>query len=105
MRYVNLDKVREKLFADSKVVARICRDFGLRLPSSPRDLADSLVKTFGQVQAVESVPSTPEGRIFRAAVFALGSNSRRWATFLKFEERNRDTLLRSYDPRAFANAA
>src|SRR5436190_17694425 len=99
MPYVNLAVVREQLFARPEVAARLCRDFALPTPSSSDELARSLITPFGQVATPESC-ATPRttNHVFRAAVFALASNSRRWSRFIQIEPKVR-AKLHSYDPR------
>jgi hypothetical protein len=99
MPYVNLAVVREQLFARPDVVARLCRDFALPTPSSSEELAQSLITAFGQVATQESCASPrTTNHVFRAAVFALASNSRRWSRFVQVEPQVR-AKLHSYDPR------
>ena len=104
MPYVNLAVVREQLFLHPKVVARLCRDFALPTPASPDELARSLVVAFGQVPTLQSFSAANSSdRVFRAAVFALASNSRRWSRFPQVELQVR-AKLHSYDPSMTAQA-
>lgn len=101
MPTIDLDKVIERCFSDPCIRKRICGDFGIKDSGTAQDLASKLVKQFDQIP--------PKGhswenhldncRVFRAAVFAIGSNSRNWATFLKYECRLKEILF-GYDPAA-----
>ena len=101
MPTIDLDKVIERCFSEPDIRKRICGDFGIKDSGTAQDLASKLVKQFDQIP--------PKGhswenhldncRVFRAAVFAIGSNSRKWATFLKHECRLKEILF-GYDPAA-----
>ena len=105
MPRVNLDVVREQLFVRPKVVDRLCRDYGFSRPLSAQDLGRSIVRAFGQVSATPASSTELSPRsVFRAAVFALASNSRRWSRFLQVEPQVRATLF-SYEPSLVAEAS
>ena len=99
MQTIDLNKVIEACFSNGGIRKRICDDYGIEDSGTPQDLASKLVKSFDQ--------APPEGhswedrlenrRVFRAAVLAIASNSRKWATFLKHKGRLRD-ILSGYDP-------
>ena len=101
MPTIDLDKVIERCFSEPDIRKRICGDFGIKDSGTAQDLASKLVKQFDQIP--------PKGhswenhldncRVFRAAVFAIGSHSRNWATFLKYECRLKEILF-GYDPAA-----
>ena len=101
MPTIDLDKVIERCFSDPEIRKRICKHFGIKDSGTAQVLASKLVKQFDQIP--------PKGhswenhldncRVFRAAVFAIGSNSRNWATFLKYECRLKEILF-GYDPAA-----
>jgi len=101
MPTIDLDKVIERCFSEPDIRKRICCDFGIKDSGTAQVLASKLVKQFDQIP--------PSGhswenhldncRVFRAAVFAIGSNSRKWATFLKHECRLKEILF-GYDPAA-----
>jgi len=101
---VNLDLVAERLFENSKIAARLRRDYGLDGDGSPQDLAAQMVRAFGQDPGSTADDFEPTNRdVFRAAVRALASNSRSWSAFLKNEKRLEE-LLHGYDPVATATA-
>jgi hypothetical protein len=96
---INLDVIREQIFANPTVRARIIQDYGLPLrPDTPDELASAVVAQFDQTPVrdpVEQEVSNEE--VFRAAVKAIGSNSRSWATFLRGEH-HLVKLLCGFDP-------
>lgn len=84
---LNEQAIAEKLFADD-VRERIRRDYALEANAgTARDFVDQIVDGFNQ-HPTDVFASRSNAEVFRAAVWALGSNSRSWATFL----RNRDKL-------------
>lgn len=91
MQTIDLDKVTAACFSDDLIRARICSDFGIEARGTVQDLADKLIEALGQrAPAGHSWESRVKNRcVFRAAVFAIGSNSRKWATFLKHERQLR----------------
>lgn len=99
MQTIDLNKVIEACFSNGGIRKRICDDYRIEDSGTPQDLASELVRSFGQ--------APPEGhswedhlencRVFRAAVLAIASNSRKWADFLKHKRRLRDILF-DYDP-------
>ena len=101
MQTIDLDKVTEACFSDDLIRSRICDDFGIEDRGTARDLAEKLIGALGQRSPVgHSWESRLENRrVFQAAVFSIGSNSRKWATFLK-HERQLAHLLSEYDPAA-----
>ena len=96
---IDLNKVVEACFANSGIRKQICDDYGIEDSGTPQDLAKKLVQSFGQTPKEDhSWESHLENRcVFRAAVLAIGSNRREWATFLKHEPQLRDRLF-DYDP-------
>lgn len=96
---INAEAIKQRLFADPVVRARIVRDYGIDFePENPHEFASAVLRQLEQ----EPTPRPLEqeygnGDVFRAAVRALGSNSRAWATFLRHEQRLCD-LLNGYDP-------
>lgn len=91
--------IKQRLFANGAVRAKIVRDYGLNPePASADELAAALLAQFEQSPAQRPLEQSFSNRcVFRAAVKALGSNSRPWATFLK-NERRLASLLGDYDP-------
>lgn len=95
---VDVERIRQRLFDDRKVRARLVRDYGLSEPSTPDELARSLVASFRQLPVAEPLNRPVDNaEVFRAAVRALASNSRSWATFLGSEGKL-ESLLHDYDP-------
>ena len=101
MPTIDLDKVIERCFSELEIRKRICKHFEIKDSGTAQDLASKLVKTIGQIPpAGHCWEDHIENRcVFRAAVCAIGSNNRKWATFLKHECRLRN-ILSGYDPAA-----
>ena len=99
MQTIDLNKVVEACFANGGTRKQIYDDYGTEDSGTPQNLADRLVRSFDQTpQKGHSWEDPLENRcVFRAAVLAIGSNSRKWATFLQHERRLRDILF-GYDP-------
>lgn len=96
---INAEAIKQRLFTDPTVRTRIIRDYGI--DSRPKNAHDFVAAVLGQLEQ-EPAPrpleqSVSNADVFRAAVRALGSNSRSWATFLK-HERRLFGLLHGYDP-------
>ena len=96
---IDLNKVVEACFANGRIRKRICDDYGIEDSGTPQDLAARLVQSFDQTPPEGHSWEDPlENRcVFRAAVLAIASNSRKWATFLQHERRLR-VILSDYDP-------
>ena len=101
MHTIDLNKVIEACFANGRTRKQICDDYGIEDSGTPQDLADRLIRSFGQTpQKGHSWESHLENRrVFRATVLAIASNSRKWADFLKHKCRLR-RILCDYDPAA-----
>ena len=101
MPTIDLDKVIERCFSELEIRKRICKHFEIKDSGTAQDLASKLVKTIGQIPpAGHCWEDHIENRcVFRAAVRAIGSNNRNWATFLKHERRLKEILF-GYDPAA-----
>ena len=99
MQTIDLDKVIEACFSDVETRKKICCDFGIKNSGTPQDLASRLVKSFDQIPPAGHRwdDRLDNRRVFRAAVYAIGSNSRKWATFLKYEHQL-ERILSDYDP-------
>lgn len=99
MQTIDLNKVIEACFSNGGIRKRICEDYGVEDSGTPQELASELVRSFGQAPPEgHSWEGRLENRcVFRAAVLAIGSNSRKWATFRKHEDRLREILF-GYDP-------
>ena len=96
---IDLDTIRRRLFENAAVRSRILRDYGVTLqPAAPEEFADAIVGQFDQATAPRPLDQDlTNDDVFRAAVKALASNSRSWATFLRSEPRLRE-LLSGYSP-------
>lgn len=97
---LNEDAIAGALFANPIVRQRIVRDYALPVPGddgSPMDFLEGIIGAFDQAPAEEPLETFSNAKVFKAAVLALGSNSRAWATFLLYRERLAD-LLGGYDP-------
>lgn len=96
---IDVERIKQRLFASRAVRAEICRDYGIDAePASADALATAVFAKLEQAPAPRPLEqSFTNGQVFRAAVRALGSNSRKWALFLKNERRLTD-LLGEYDP-------
>jgi hypothetical protein len=101
---VDVDAVCDSLFRDPRICGKLAGDYGFDVPSTQAALRQALVASFEQVRVTGS-DSTPAGtsEVFRAAVRALGSNSRNWWRFVRGEPKLR-ALLKGYDPGAAARA-
>lgn len=97
---IDLERVGKALFEDPKQRGRIARDYGVSDQfSTAGEFVDRLVKALDQAPVANPLRrgNLSPPRVFRAAVMALGSNSRKWAAFLKQEEAL-SRKLRGYDP-------
>lgn len=101
MPIVDLVAVSDALFVDPRVVARLTRDYAFAPPTSATELASSLIASFGQLDAQERPLSSRD--VYRAAVRALGSNSRHWSAFLSKEARLSEHLC-DFEPNAVQEA-
>jgi len=98
---INLHAMKTRLFGHPKLRARILRDYAVATaPTNPDEFAEAVVNQFDQAPVSSPLEQTlSDSDVFRAAVKALASNSRSWATFLRFERRLAG-LLGEYDPAA-----
>ena len=95
---VNLDSIARRLFEAPGVLARLCGDYGFEpQPRSPGELARALWQAFGQTPVDDPQAQRPSnGEVFRAAVRSIGSNSRKWSTYLLNEPRLQGLLFGFY---------
>lgn len=99
-RVFNLDAMTVALAGDPETRAKLTADYGLRETSSADDFVGTLIEAFDQVPIDNPVVlDRPPSDYFRAAVRALGSNSRGWTTFLR-REAELAVLLDRYDPQS-----
>jgi hypothetical protein len=103
MPYVDLKVITQKLFEDERNRRRICRDYGVDPNLAPEQAAKAMVDAFGQNPStnLDGIGKQSNRVVFRAAARALASNSRSWATFIRFEPRLAD-LTSDYDPQPTA---
>src|SRR5918997_1573738 len=89
--------IKQRLFSDPSVRHQILRDYGPTVqPQGANAMAAELVTQLEQSPVDDHLAQNPSNAdVFRAAVKALSSNSRAWATFLKSECKLSD-LLRGY---------
>lgn len=104
MPSVDLDRVASSLFASPVVARRIQSDYSIE-GGSPQAMAAALL---GAVSWRVLRPDARAGEasnadVFHAAVLALASNSRPWASVLRNEARL-SQLLCGYDPQGTATA-
>ena len=94
---LDLRAIKTALVADPVVKARIRRDFGLQSVADEH-LIDSVLLSLGQTPIEDplSAEYSPH-RVFEAAVRAIGSNSRSWASFTRRLEELKEQLD-EFDP-------
>lgn len=96
---IDVEAIKRQLFDDPAVRVRIIRDYDIDfLPTDAHELASAVLGQLEQEPASRPLEQTFDNAdVFRAAVRALDSNSRAWATFLR-HERRLSGLLVGYDP-------
>ena len=84
---LDLELIKQQLFSDSGIHQKILQDYGFRVqPQNADAMAAELITQLEQSPVEDPRAQDPSNAdAFRAAVTALGSNSRAWATFLKVE--------------------
>ncbi len=97
--FIDTDEIKSRLFDDELIRERVRRDYGLS-----KGVATAETFVMALLEALDQKPvENPHARcysnkdIFKAAVRALGSNSRTWASFIKREPKLRQ-CLNDYDP-------
>jgi hypothetical protein len=100
---INLDEIQSRLFEKDMVRKKILRDFGIsQEPIDPKDFVRLVVDALNQPVVFQPLDQwIANSDVFRAAVWALGSNSRNWCHFLRNEKQIKD-ILEGYDPVAAA---
>jgi hypothetical protein len=90
---IDLDAIKRSLYDKVLVRSRIARDFALTDPGTgPVDFFEAVIAALDQPPCRPLEKSYSNNEVFRAAVRALGSNSRSWATYLRVESRLRELL-------------
>ncbi|ALM19064.1 hypothetical protein [Mycobacteroides abscessus] len=83
--------IADKLYT-ANIRARIRRDYALGEDAeTPMRFVDQIIDGFNQHPS-DLATSRSNAEVFKAAVWALGSNSRSWATFLRFRDKLTDAL-------------
>jgi hypothetical protein len=102
---IDLELIKQRLFSDPRVRHQILRDYGFKVqPQDAGAMAAELVARLEQSPVDDPLKqNSSSAEVFRAAVMALSSISRAWATFRKTEH-NLSDLLRGYDPVRTHNA-
>ncbi|MGW6655596.1 hypothetical protein [Rhodococcus sp. NPDC055024] len=100
MKKLDYDLVGERLFSNYKVRARIERDYSLPTDAATSSqFLDYAVRYLDQEAMDNPLAQTYSNQqVFKAAVNALGSNSRNWASFVKARDRHLEGLLYDFDP-------
>ncbi len=100
VKKLDYDLVGEQLFSNPKVRARIERHY--RLPTdaaTSSQFLDYAVRHLDQEAMDNPLTQTYSNQqVFKAAVNALGSNSRNWASFVKVRDQHLEGLLYGFDP-------
>lgn len=100
VKKLDYDLVGERLFLNYKVRARIGRDYSLPTDAATSSqFLDYAVRYLNQ-EAMDHplIQTYSNHKVFKAAVNALGSNSRNWASFVKVRDRHLEGLLYDFDP-------
>lgn len=90
---LNEEAVAKALFDDEKVRHRVARDYGItNVASSALEFVEQVIRTFDQAPSQDPLAPLSNAEVFKAAVLALASNSRTWATFLNTRDHLFDAL-------------
>ncbi|MDI9960797.1 MULTISPECIES: hypothetical protein [Rhodococcus] len=100
MKKLDYDLVGERLFSNYKVRARIERGYSLPTDAATSSqFLDYAVRYLDQEAMDTPLAQTYSNQqVFKAAVNALGSNSRNWASFVKVRDQHLEGLLYGFDP-------
>jgi hypothetical protein len=80
----NLELIKQRLFEWAR--ERIARDYRFNVPATPEELSQQVLQSLGQKACANPLNQNYDNdAVFHAAVRTLGSNSRKWATFLSNE--------------------
>lgn len=102
-KVLNIERISERLFSNTEIREKLCKDYCIEDIGDPVKMADSLVSSMGQVRPCDSRTEYLENnrKVFRAAALALATNSRQWSGFLRRRDHFK-SLLEQYDPIAFS---
>jgi hypothetical protein len=99
---IDLDQIRLGLFGTSDHRRRVATKYDVTIAATAEELESAILKSFGQAELSVDDTAHDNRTIFRAAVRALGSNSRDWRTFMNAEPRLIE-LTGNYDPQVTAS--
>lgn len=101
---LDLERIETDLFQDARVRERLQQEYELESePGSPRELSEALVRAMGQEIPRASLADARDGDIFRAAVEAISSGSRRWSTYLAMRAQLQVSFGQFNDPAAWTD--
>ena len=94
---LDLKEIGNALFQSAKRQAMMS-DYGIDHAETADDFITALVEKLQQKAAADPLAQLPTpNQVFRAAVWSIGSNSRKWSTFMR-KEQDLAHLLFEYDP-------
>lgn len=99
---IPISRIREELFKDEFFRKRIIKDYGVKGPP-PADefaLSQALVKALKQEASACPPLEVKAEKVFKSAVWAIGSGAEDWVRFINDVEPNLRSLLYCYDPEA-----
>lgn len=92
------DAIAERLFCEERTRHRIERDYCIAAGAvSACEFVENVIMKLDQVPANDPLQPRSNAQVFEAAVKALGSNSRTWASFLRNLQPLRE-MLGGFDP-------
>lgn len=91
---IDIELIGRRLYSNQSIRQRIVRDYSLNPQSNADDFIKSVIQKLEQHPRGDVLTASIDNRnIFRAAVRAIGSNSRSWSSFVKNEKQIEETLL------------
>jgi len=96
---INLQEVKKQLYSNEKIQKKILNDYSIaEEPSDPESFSYAIVNALGQLSVDNPMEQYYDNsKVFKAATWAIASNSRPWRNFLK----NKNSIanrLNNYDP-------
>ena len=83
---IDIALIGQRLFANPSIRQRIVTDYSLNPQNNAADFLSSVIEKLEQLPRSDFLTASIDNRdIFRAAVRAIGSNSRSWSSFVKNE--------------------